>query len=93
MNTVGRSASFTGLSQVPGGSLGRLQVNAEVAGGNPGSQAEQAIESGAPHPLGRHLAGQLHIVPGCARPCSPTTPSTPGPYGAPGMSRKPVWEA
>lgn len=97
MGAVGRSASFTGASRVGINPPGRLQAGPDAQGTVAASQAQQQQalfrEAAPQYNPGSPLAGQLQINTGGARPCSPTMPNTPGPYGPPGMSRKPIWEA
>ncbi|KAF6263970.1 kinase-like domain-containing protein [Scenedesmus sp. NREL 46B-D3] len=87
---VGRSASFTGVIRQGINSMpGHGQVNAVDAA------AAAAAAVAGPEKLGRHNLSHLSVVlshhtRGSA---SPTMPTTPGPYGAPGMSRKPVWDS
>jgi hypothetical protein len=88
---VGRSASFTGVSRQGINSMpGRVQVNAADAT----AAAAAAGHEGVAEKLTRHNLSHLSValhqhVHGSA---SPTMPTTPGPYGPPGMSRKPVWD-
>jgi hypothetical protein len=89
---VGRSASFTGISRQGIKSVpGRVQINVNV--GDAAAPAAAGAE-GVAEKLGRHNLSHLsvalnHHAHGSA---SPTMPTTPGPYGPPGMSRKPVWD-
>jgi hypothetical protein len=88
---VGRSASFTGISRQGINSVpGRAQVNINTGD----AAAAAAAPEGVTEKLSRHNLSHLsvalnHHAHGSA---SPTMPTTPGPYGPPGMSRKPVWD-
>ncbi|WIA42359.1 hypothetical protein OEZ86_008368 [Tetradesmus obliquus] len=87
---VGRSASFTGMSRQGINSVpGRVQINVNVGDAAAAAGPEAVAEKLNRHNLSHLSVALNHYAHGSA---SPTMPTTPGPYGPPGMSRKPVWD-